>query len=124
MRDLFLVLWGDLGDRWQGPLHLRLFLQPLIALLLAIRDGRRDARTGQAPYFWALFTRPAQRRPLLRETWTAIGKVFLLALALDSIYQLLAYRWIYLGDALVIACVLALLPYVLLRGPVTRLLRR
>ena len=124
MNDLFLILWGDLGTRWQGPLAFRLFLQPLMAVLLAIRDGRRDAHAGQLPYFWALFTHADQRRALLRGTCSAIGKVFLLALALDALYQVLVYRWIYLGDALVIACVLAILPYVILRGPVNRLLRR
>jgi len=50
-----------------------------------------------------------------------VGKVFLIALLLDAVYQLITVRWFYPGEALVTAIVLALVPYVLLRGPANRL---
>jgi hypothetical protein len=45
----------------------------------------------------------------------------------DVVYQLVQLRWVYLGEALIIAQIVALVPYVLIRGPVnriTRMLRR
>ena len=34
----------------------RLILQPLMATIYAILDGRKDAREWRVPYFWVLFT--------------------------------------------------------------------
>jgi hypothetical protein len=43
---------------------------------------------------------------------------------MDAIYQFLVLRWFYLGEALVTAFVVAVLPYFLVRGPAARLARR
>lgn len=111
----------NLVGRVHGPMSFRLVLQPLMAVIFAIRDGRKDAREGRAPYFWVLFTRPGHRRELLREGWKSVGKIFIIALVLDAVYQYITVRWFYPGEALVTAAVLALVPYLLLRGPVNRL---
>ena len=111
----------NLVGRVHGPMSFRLVLQPLMAVIFAIRDGRKDAREGRAPYFWTLFTDPAHRRELLREGWKSVGKIFVIALVLDAVYQYITVRWFYPGEALVTAAVLALVPYILLRGPVNRL---
>ncbi|HXW73717.1 MAG TPA: hypothetical protein VEK10_02780 [Steroidobacteraceae bacterium] len=34
--------------RFDGPLHFRFIAQPLMAILLAMRDGWRDARAGRS----------------------------------------------------------------------------
>ena len=73
------------------------------------------------PYFWALFTSPEHRRELLREGWKAVGKIFVIAVVLDAVYQFITVRWFYPGEALVTAVALALVPYLVLRGPVNRL---
>ena len=64
------------------------------------------------------------RRDLLREGWADVGKVFIAATVLDLIYELFVYRWVYPGQALIMAAVLAFIPYLLIRGPVTRIARR
>jgi hypothetical protein len=51
-------------------------------------------------------------------------KVFIVALLMDVIYQLIVFRWIYPGEALILAPILAFVPYILLRGPVSRLMAR
>jgi hypothetical protein len=89
-----------------------------------MRDGRRDAREGRAPYFWALFTEPSHRRELLRDGWHGVYRVFALALVLDLIYQYVVFRHFFPLQTLVVAFVLALVPYVLLRGPTNRFLAR
>jgi hypothetical protein len=93
-----------------------------MAILYAIRDGRRDAREGKAPYFWALFTDPTHRRDMLKDGWKSVGKVFVLAIVLDSAYQFIVLRWLYPVEALLIAVLLAIVPYLLLRGPINRVL--
>ncbi len=124
MDDIITRFFEDLIARTTGPLSLRFFLQPAMATLFAIRDGVTDARQGRPAYFWAAFTDPAHRAELVREGWKSVGKIFILALLLDVAYQLIVFRWIHPVEALVVAAVLAFVPYLLLRGPVNRIARR
>jgi len=111
----------DLADRIGGPMSFRLILQPLAAILLAVRGGLRDARAGSRPYLVVLFSGGAARRDQLKDGWKDIARVFVLALVIDAIYQAVVLHWFYPGEALVTAVVLAIVPYVLLRGPARRL---
>jgi hypothetical protein len=124
MQDILSRMSENLVGRLSGPMRFRLVMQPLMAVLFAIRDGRKDARQRRPAYFWALFTHAGQRRDLLRSCWKSVGKIFILALILDAIYQFLELHWFYPGEAVIMALVLAIVPYVMLRGPVNRLIRR
>jgi len=123
MDDTFTRMINDLFSRLDGPLHFRFFLQPAMATFFAIRDGLHDAREGRPAYFWSLFTGSEHRRDLLRNGWKSVSKIFILAMVLDVIYQLIALRWFYPVEALLVAAVLALVPYLLIRGPVNRIAR-
>jgi hypothetical protein len=68
-------------------------------------------------------TDPTKRRELLRESWRDVAMVFLAAVIIDLIYQVMELRWFYPEEALIVATCLALLPYLLLRGPVNRIAR-
>ena len=83
MGDFFSTFYTDFIARFDGPLHFRLIMQPLMAILFAVRDGSRDAREGRSAYLWTVLTDPAQRRYLLESGWKGISKVFVLAYALD-----------------------------------------
>lgn len=121
----FIVRVGDLlGVRLHGPLALRIVLQPAVACFLAIRAGLRDARQGRPAYFWAVLSSPGHRVELLREGWKDIVKIFLIAILLDGVYQFVVTRTVRPGEALFIGILLAVVPYLLVRGPVTRLARR
>ena len=124
MEELILRGWEGLLDRVGGPMTFRLILQPLMATLLAVRAGLKDAREGRPPYFWTLMTDSAQRVDLLREGWRSIARVFILAVVMDFIYEWVMGRWFYPLETLVVAILLAVLPYLLLRGPVNRIARR
>lgn len=122
--DSLSQLWENTIGRASGPMSLRLLLQPAMATFFAIRSGWRDAKTGRTPYAWSLARDRHTRRELIREGWKDVGKIFLLACALDCIYQFIVFHRIRpLGAAFIAAC-LALVPYVLIRGPVNRLMRR
>ena len=124
MEEFIMRVLTGLSDRVGGPMTFRIILQPLMAGLLAVRAGLRDAREGRPPYFWTLLTDSTQRAALLRDGWRAVARVFVLAIVMDVIYQLIARRWIYPGETVVVAIVLAVIPYLLLRGPINRLVRR
>jgi hypothetical protein len=121
MEEVMTRYFGDLMDRVGGPMSGRLILQPTMAAFFAFRAGLKDARAGRPPYNWALLNDPAHRRDLLRDGWSDVWKVFVLAFALDTIYQVIRLRWIYPFEALFVAFVLAFLPYLLFRGPVDRI---
>jgi hypothetical protein len=108
--------WNDLMARDSGPLHLRLILQPLVAVILAIRAGWADAREGRAIFFWTLVRNPTQTRAMLRNLWKLVGKVFLVAVVLDVVYQLIVLHWIYPLETLIVATVLALVPCMVVRA--------
>jgi hypothetical protein len=124
MEDILTRFVTDLIGRLSGPLTLRLFLQPAVAIFLAARDGLKDAREGRPPHFWRMVTGPPEaRRRRARETWRAVLKVFLMAVLLDCVYQFLVFRWIYPVEAMFTAVILAILPYLILRGVINRIAR-
>jgi hypothetical protein len=122
--ELLARVWELMVGRFEGPMSFRLILQPLTAIVLAIHAGMGDAKADRAPYLWTMLSAPGERRQLARDAWSDIGKVFIFAAVLDCVYQIKVYRWIYPAQATVVATLLAVIPYVILRGPVTRLLKR
>ena len=124
MRDMLMRMLMNVSDRVGGPMTFRIILQPLMASLLAIRAGMKDAQTGRPPYFWTILTDPNQRGDLVREGWKSVARVFFLAIIMDVIYQVIVLNWVYPGEVLLIAILLAVVPYLLIRGPVNRLVRR
>jgi hypothetical protein len=122
MTNFFSSYWADFVGRFDGPLHFRLIVQPLMAALLAVRDGRKDARAGQTAYLWSMVTDATQRRYLLTDGWKGISKVFAIAVALDCLYQLMVWRELRPLQVLMTAIVLAVVPYIVLRGPINRLM--
>ncbi len=101
----------------------RLVLQPVMAAIFAVSSGLKDVKLGRPPYFWAMFTNPENRTEMLRDGWKSVGRVFILGIIMDGIYQFIALRKFYPVEALVVAVVLAFVPYLLIRGPVTRVAR-
>lgn len=121
-------IWDRVGTqliaRVSGPMKFRLVLQPCMAAFFAIRSGLADAKTGRSPYFWTMVSDPKERAELLRDGWKSVGKVFILAIVLDVIYQIIELHFVYVGEAIIVAFILAILPYLILRGIVTRIARR
>jgi len=128
--DFFHVIGKYLADSWDmligrsgGPFALRFIMQPVVATLLGIRAGRQDARRGKPLYFWSLFKADDMydRRAILRDGWSDVWKAFAVAVVLDVIYEIVAFRWVYPIQALIIATVLALIPYLIFRGIANRI---
>lgn len=123
MEEAIARAWASFISRLDGPMHLRLIVQPAVATFLAMRAGVRDARTGERPFLAVVFREPLQRGERLRHAWSEIGKVFLLAVALDAIYQISVHASINVLELVATGTFLALVPYVLVRGTAARIAR-
>jgi len=123
MENFWQRIVDDFFGRFDGPLHFRFILQPLMAIIFAVIDGIKDAKIGKPAYFWTIMFSPGQRKEFLKDGWKHVGKIFILAVILDVVYQLKVFHRIYPGEILIVALVLAIVPYVLLRGPVNRVVR-
>jgi hypothetical protein len=113
----------ELLGRAAGPMHFRLVMQPVVASVLAIRAGIRDAREGRPAFFWTFLTNKEERKILLQSGWKDIGKVLILAIVLDVIYQFIVFHTFHPLQTIIVAVGVAVVPYILLRGPVTRIVR-
>lgn len=123
MEEIWQRVVGNLFGRLDGPLHFRFIFQPLMAVIFAVIDGVKDARNDKPAYFWAVMTNPEHRTELVKDGWKHVGKIFVIGVILDLAYQLIVFRWVYPGELLIVAFVLAIVPYVLLRGPANRIAR-
>jgi hypothetical protein len=115
--------WDHLLGRLGGPLSFRFLIQPSVSALIGIAAGVSDAKAGRPAYFFSIFTDAPHRRERLRECWSAIWKVFLVATVLDIVYEIIVFKTVYPGETLIIAVVLAVVPYMVVRGPANRLAR-
>src|SRR3954465_2184824 len=116
MVEMFTRAVENLMARDSGPFHLRLFLQPLMATILAIRAGWPDAWQGRPIFFWTLLREPTRTTTMVKNLWRIVGKVFLVAVVLDVVYQLIVLRWVYPLETLIVATMLALVPCMVVRG--------
>jgi hypothetical protein len=123
MEEMLTRFWENLMSRVGGPMTFRLILQPIMAAIFAVRSGLKDTKEGKPAYFWALFTDSVNRRDMLRDGWKSVGKVFFFAIIIDLVYQWIVLRWFYPGEALLVAAILAFIPYLVIRGPVNRIAR-
>ena len=124
MDDTLTRIGTQLLERVSGPMKFRLVLQPCMAPFFAIKAGLVDAKLGKPPYFYALLWDQGHREDLLKNGWKSVGRVVILAIVLDVIYQIIEIHFVYVGEAIIVAFILAVLPYLILRGLVTRLARK
>jgi hypothetical protein len=115
--------WNLFVDREHGPLAFRMILQPLVAAALAVRSGRRDAREERPPFGWTLVTNSSQRHELMKEAWADVGRLYVLAVVMDVIYQVIVFGTVHILQSLVVAAILAFPTYVILRGLTNRVAR-
>ena len=121
--DVHHRLWQDIFNRPGGPMSFRFVLQPVMAAIAALHDGAKDARRGREPYLTRLISGSGERGDLLNETVISTGRIVLLGLVMDGIYQFTVLKTFYPGEMVVISLALAVVPYLLLRGPLSRLVR-
>jgi hypothetical protein len=121
-------MWTRIADsmvaRVEGPMKFRIVLQPLMATFFAVKSGLADAKAGKPPYFWTLLTDSGARASMLKDGWKSVGRIFLLAVVLDVAYQIYVQHFVYPGEVIIVAFILAIVPYLIVRGLVTRVARK
>jgi hypothetical protein len=114
----------ELPQRFTGPGRLRFILQPMVAIVLGIRGGLRDAKAGNPPFLFGLLFSAGHRRELLRSGVAAIRNLLAFGIILDLVFQVVLYRSVHPGAALVVGPILICFPYALSRALTTRVARR
>jgi hypothetical protein len=110
----------ELPQRFTGPGRLRFILQPTIAILIGLRGGLADARAGRPPYLFGLIMGGQSRRDLVRSGWAAVRNLVAMGIVLDAVAQLLIYRQVHPGAALVVGPFMIGLPYAVSRALTNR----
>jgi hypothetical protein len=113
----------ELPQRFTGPGRFRFILQPVLAILLGVRGGLADARAGNPPYLFGLLFAAGRRRELLRSGAAAIRNLLAMGIILDIVFQLVLYRAVHPGAALLVGPILICAPYALSRALTARLAR-
>ncbi|HEX3902746.1 MAG TPA: hypothetical protein VH853_07835 [Polyangia bacterium] len=117
---LFDGIWRDLTGRgmFGGKFQIRLILQPVVALLLGIRFGIRDAKQGKDdPFFMSLVHAGHHDRwPILKQGLRDAIVPLCVAFVLDAILQQMILGHVRLLGAVVVGSLLVFLPFVIGRG--------
>ena len=122
MEDFFFQSYfNDIIGRAEGIMHFRLISQPLSAIYFAIHGGLRDSKENKPPFFWALVFHPEHHQDLFKSSCKDIWKVFIVAFLLDTVYQIIVFHFFYPVQALIMAIILGLVPYLLFRASITRI---
>jgi hypothetical protein len=118
-------IWRDLSGRgmFGGSFQWRLIIQPLAAILLGIRVGRRDAREGRLPFFQALLQGTGERGNLLAKAVRDAMVPLAVAFIVDSILQHMINRRIRPLAAFVVGGLLVFLPFLVARALANRAAR-
>jgi hypothetical protein len=114
--------FDDLLARFTGPGRMRFVFQPIMASLLAVRDGRRDAATHQPPFLAAFLS--SHGKKMWREALGSTRDLIAIAILLDVLSQALILGEVHPGAALIVGPVLIAVPYALVRALSNRIARR
>ena len=113
----------ELPQRFTGPGRLRFILQPMMAILLGIRGGLADTKAGNPPYLFGLLSSSGRRKELLQSGVAAVRNLLAAGIIMDVVFQLIIYRSVHPGAALMVGPILICLPYTLSRALTNRVAR-
>jgi len=115
-------IWRDLTGRgmFGGSFQIRLFLQPLSAVLLGVRVGIRDAKAGRLPFFQALLHGTAERGDLIRKAVRDAVLPLAIAFIIDAILQHMILGRVRPLAAVVVGTLLVFLPFLISRALANR----
>jgi hypothetical protein len=104
-----------------GPMSLRFVFQPLVALLLGIRDGVMDAKAGEPPFIIDLIVNRENRKAKLAGVLKSLSKTIIIATVFDMIAQYLIFDQVRVIPAIMVGVFLLSVPYSLARGITNRI---
>ena len=105
-----------------GPGTFRFLIQPVLAIVMGVRDGRNDAKSSTPPILQLLLLQSGKRSETLKGTLKSIALPLILAVVLDSILQIYIFGIWRLQWALAVGVGLVGIPYILTRGITNRII--
>jgi hypothetical protein len=112
-----------LARRLAGPFPARFILQPLVAIILGIRDGITDARLGRSPFVMALLFASdgaIPRSELLKISLRRIFTPLAVGILMDMAVQRYLFHRVLIWAAMLVGGLLVGLPYMIARGLTNR----
>jgi len=123
MEEILTRVWNDFLARTTGPMWFRLILQPLVAAAFGVRAGLRNAWRAPSESHPHALDR-AYRRAMFRQALHDVGKMLLVGVGLDAVFQVIALRTVYPGEAVLVGFLLVAVPYQIIRTVVAWLASR
>ncbi len=114
-------IWDGLAARITGPMSFRFTVQPLVAIVLGIRDGIKDAKVGNPPFFLDLVFSPRDRKRNIIDASKSIGITIIIGIVIDAIVQYLLFKQVRLVPAILVGTLVIAVPYSLARGLTNRI---
>jgi hypothetical protein len=113
----------ELPRRFSGPGRYRFVFQAMMAIVIGCRGGLKDARAGRPAYLYGLLAAAGKRRELISCGWRAIRDLVCMGVILDAAAQLLIYRQVHPGAALLMGPTMIGVPYAVARAVSNRAAR-
>jgi hypothetical protein len=124
----FVSLPGSVAEgviaRVAGPMGLRFVFQPLVGVLLGVRDGMIDAKAGEPPFIFDLIVNRENRKAKLANIIKSLSKTIIIAIVLDVIVQYLIFDQVRVTSAIMVAVMILIVPYSLARAITNRVLTK
>jgi hypothetical protein len=113
----------DLSGRglFGGRFQIRLILQPLLAVVLGVRFGIRDAKHGSRPFFIRMVEAKDDRLKILKQGLRDAVIPLSLALVLDAVLQHMINGRVRPLAAVVVGSLLVWLPFLIVRSLTNRI---
>jgi hypothetical protein len=105
-------------------MSLRFVFQPLIGLLLGVRDGMKDAKAGEPPFILDLIVNRGGRKARLTSLFKSLSRTIIIAIALDMIAQYLIFNKILVTSAIIVAAIILVVPYSVARAATNRIITK
>jgi len=121
------VLLSQLVDRIVarvvGPMHFRFILQPVMAVFLGVRDGRRDARAGAPPFLYNILFVAGERTAYLESAVRGLTVPALVGIVADAAAQFLLFGSVRPSTAFLVGVGVLAVPYAVARELTNRFSR-
>lgn len=118
------VFWQDIVRDLSGRGQIRLVLQPALAIVLGIRIGLSDARSGASPFVRNLVESKDERWRLFGQSLRFAWMPLTFAFVVDCVLQFLTLGRIRPLGAVVVGFLLVYLPFTIARGLSNQVHRR
>jgi len=104
-----------------GPFTFRFVMQPVLAIILGLRDGRKDAKSNAPLILPMLLLESGKRGETLKGALKRVTVPLIISVVMDSIVQITVFEVLRLQWALVVGVCLVGIPYLLSREITNRI---